>query len=86
MDTVGLLCLFGLFIFCIGCASYAYMDFSVHGAKFFYDFKRNGTVAGYRRLVQEQRYPAWPLYVSVICGALGIMIVFGSILASNHLR
>jgi hypothetical protein len=85
VDRVWLAAISGFVVFCIGGIGYAYMDYSVHGTRMFYDFKRGNCIAAYRRLIQERVAPGWPLYVS-ICMPLGIVIAFASILISNHLR
>jgi hypothetical protein len=69
----------------MGGIGYAYMDYSVHGKRMFYDFKRGNFITGYRRLIQKRAAPAWPLYLT-ICVPLGVVIVFASILMSNHPR
>jgi hypothetical protein len=53
-DRVWVAVVVGFVVFCIGGAAYAYMDFAVHGSRFFYDFKRSNPIAAYKRLIQER--------------------------------
>jgi hypothetical protein len=76
----------GLAIFCVGGVARAYMDFAAHGMKKFSNFRRGNTEAKYWRLVKQRRARAWPLFVSVVCIPLGVIVVFGSILWSNNHR
>jgi hypothetical protein len=78
--------LIGFAVFCVGGVPRAYMDFAASGMKMFSDFRGGNTEVNYGRLVKQRRVRAWPFYVCVVCVPLGIVIVFGSILWSNHLK
>jgi hypothetical protein len=76
----------GFIVFCIGGVARAYMDFAVNGWKMFYVLRRGNTELAYWRLRRQQQAPAWPLFVALTCMPLGIIILVGSIIFSDHLR
>ena len=78
--------LIGFGIFCVGGLARAYMDFAAHGMRMFSDFRRGNTEVSYWRLVKQRRAKVWPFVVCVVCIPLGIVVAFGSIIWSNHLR
>jgi hypothetical protein len=73
----------GFAISCVGVFARVYMDFAEHGMKMFSTLRRGNTEVSYWRLVKQRRARAWPLFVSVVCIPLGVIVVFGSILWSN---
>jgi hypothetical protein len=76
----------GFAMFCVGGLARAYMDFAANGMRMFYDFRRGNTESSYWKLIRERHAPAWPFILSVVFIPLGIAVVFGSIIWSNHLR
>jgi hypothetical protein len=76
----------GFVVFTVGGAARAYMDFTVNGWSMFYKFRRGNTERNYKNLIDQSGGHRWPLIVSYVCIPLGIAIVFGSILLSNHLK
>jgi hypothetical protein len=70
----------------VGGLARAYMDFAANGMRMFYDFRRGNTESSYWKLIRERHAPAWPFILSVVFIPLGIAVVFGSIIWSNHLR
>jgi|HubBroStandDraft_5_1064220.scaffolds.fasta_scaffold326952_1 hypothetical protein len=76
----------GFVVFTVGGAARAYMDFTVNGWRMFYDFRRGNTERTYKSLIDRSGGNRWPLIVSYVCIPLGIAIVFGSIILSNHLK
>lgn len=85
LDRVWLGAALGFVLFGIGGIGYAYMDYSVHGARMFLDFKRGSPIGAYRRMLQARSVPAWPVYLVGFI-PLGVVVAFGSILLSDHLR
>jgi hypothetical protein len=77
----------GFGIFCVGGVARVYMDFAANGMNMFRKFQRGNTELGYWRLVKERNAPALPLFLSVVCIPVGILIVFGAItLVNKHGR
>ena len=76
----------GLVIFCVGGLARVYMDFTANGIRMAYDFRRGNTESSYWKLIKERGAPAWPFFLSVVLIPLGIAVVFGSIIWSNHQR
>jgi hypothetical protein len=75
----------GLILFCIGGIGYAYMDYSVHRERMFYDFRRGNPIGAYKERMRSQGTPSWPVYLAV-CIPLGIVVVFSSIIFGNRSR
>ncbi len=76
----------GLAIFCVGGFARIKMDYAANGMRMFHDFRRGNTEKSYWKLIKEHRAPAWPFILSIVCVSLGAVILFGSIIWSNHLK
>jgi hypothetical protein len=85
VDQTWLGAVLGYLLFGIGGIGYAYMDYSVHGERMFFDFKRSNPIRGYKERMRGQGAPAWPLYL-VGFMPVGILVAFASILLSNRSR
>ena len=82
LDRVELGAVLGFILFGIG---YVYMDYLSHGERMFSDSERGSPIRAYRRKLQARSVPAWPLYLVGFI-PIGIVVAFGSILLSDHLR
>ncbi len=76
----------GFAIFCVGGFARIKMDYAANGMRMFHDFRRGNTEKAYWKLIKEHRAPAWPFFLSIVCVPLGVVVLFGSIIWSNHLR
>ena len=73
----------GFAIFALGAVFRAYVLIRAEGLSGF--TTRSSIVIGsYRNLVREGRAPLWPLIANYVCVALGMSIMFGSILFGKN--
>ncbi|SNT32232.1 hypothetical protein SAMN05421770_107177 [Granulicella rosea] len=81
MDRTSLGCLAGLVLFIVGGVLHQYVAVRAKGWTGY--FALQGDVRrAYRKLVADGQAPAWPLMATYSFAAIGIAIMFGSILLS----
>ena len=78
-DHTWLLCVVGMMVFGVGGFARQYMVVRLYGWKGYLSSQRELTDK-YRALVRGEGAPSWPLVMSPLCIALGIIIIFGAIL------
>lgn len=82
MSTTFLWCIVGFVFFCVGVSLRMYIVVRVKGWSGYLS-QQTGVVDSYRQLIAEGQAPRWPLLMSYLCVALGILIGFVSILFGN---
>jgi hypothetical protein len=82
MKNTFLWSIIGFICFCIGCALRMYVIIRAKGLIGFVS-RQTEVSTFYRRLVADNQAPKWPMPLSYVFLALGIVIVFGAILSSK---
>jgi len=75
----------GLGIACVGLGCRGYMDLCLRRHGRYRGWKHN-TEREYFRLMKELKVPRWPLFAAIIFVPLGMILMFGAIIYSNHMR
>ncbi len=86
MRHIQLILTLGFVIFCVGGVARTYMNIRLNGWNLLRVTKSGSTERNYRQLVNERGAPAWPLFVSVPCILIGIILIFGAIIWTTRGR